>query len=124
MNKLIINKASLLVSCFIVIPVSFVYGFFPFEYFEIYPDTLDDSSLLKAVMGLYFAFAVLWLLGLFKSLYFKAALTSNVFFMLGLALGRVLSMILDGMPSILFIFGCLGELLLGGYSLWVLRTKA
>jgi len=123
MHKVIIDKASLLVSCFIVIPVSFVYGFFPFEYFEIYPDTVDDSNLLKAVMGLYLAFSALWILGLFKAKYFKAALTSNVFFMLGLSFGRVLSMTLDGIPSILFIFGCLGELLLGGYSLWLLRTK-
>ena len=123
MHKVIIDKASLLVSCFIVIPVSFVYGFLPFKYFEIYPDTVDDNNLLKAVMGLYLAFAILWLLGLFKAQYFKVGLTSNVFFMIGLALGRAISMILDGIPSILFIFGCLGELLLGGYGLWVLRTR-
>ncbi|MDA7558851.1 DUF4345 domain-containing protein [Flavobacteriaceae bacterium] len=123
MHKVVIDKASLLVSCFIVIPVSFVYGFLPFKYFEIYPDTVDDNNLLKAVMGLYLAFAILWLLGLFKAQYFKVALTSNVFFMFGLALGRALSMILDGIPSILFIFGCLGELLFGGYGLWVLRTR-
>ena len=31
MHKVVIDKASLLVSCFIVIPVSFVYGFLPFN---------------------------------------------------------------------------------------------
>ena len=48
---------------------------------------------------------------------------SNVLFMLGFGSGRVISIVLDGMPSIIYIIGTFGELLLGFYGLWVLNSR-
>jgi len=73
-------------------------------------------------MGLYLGFSVIWVLGVLKSDYLKTALITNVVFMLGLGFGRVISIILDGMPTSGYVFGTVAELFLGGYGLWVLKN--
>lgn len=74
-------------------------------------------------MGIYLGFTVLWLLGIFKIHYLKIALVSNTVFMLSLAFGRIVSYILDGIPTFGFQFGLLVELTLGFYGLWVLTNQ-
>ena len=66
-------------------------------------------------MGLYLGMAVLCVIGVFKSHQWRTATTSNVFFMIGLALGRTISLVIDGIPSIYFLVGLVLELLL---ALW------
>ena len=66
-------------------------------------------------MGLYLGMAILCLLGVFKSRQWHTATLSNVFFMFGLALGRTISLVVDGIPSIYFSVGLILELLL---ALW------
>jgi hypothetical protein len=115
-----INKIHLIISVFIVVPVSFVYGFNPNKQFNIHLNTIDEHNFFKAIMGLYLGFSILWILGICKSNYLKLALVSNVVFMLGLGFGRLLSFVLDGTPTFAFVFGTFGELVLGFYGLWVL----
>lgn len=69
----------------------------------------------RATMGLYLGMAVLCVIGVFKSSQWRTATISNVFFMIGLALGRTISLVLDGIPSIYFSVGLLLELAL---ALW------
>lgn len=121
-NKSIITKIHLVISVFIVVPVSFVYGFNPSSEFDIHLNTIDEHNFFKAIMGLYLGFSALWTLGIFKVNYLKLALVTNVIFMLGLGFGRVLSWFIDGTPTFGYQFGTFAELFLGFYGLWVLKS--
>lgn len=104
-----------------MIPVAFVYGFKPELSFDMFLETIDEHNFYKAIMGLYLGFSTLWILGVFKTAYFKMAIVSNIIFMLGLGTGRLLSMLTDGMPTFGYIFGTIAELFLGCYGIWVLN---
>jgi hypothetical protein len=116
----IVLKVHLVISLAVVVPAAFIYGFFSESVLDITIDTVDESNLLKGIMGLYLAFSLVWFLALFKDQFLMVALVSNMLFMLGLGLGRILSIILDGFPSLLYSFGFLGELVLGLYGLWLM----
>ena len=115
-----IEKIHLIISLIIVVPVAFVYGFNPESQFDIHLNTMDEHNLFKALMGIYLAFSMLWIIGVLKSKYLKLALVTNMIFMLGLGLGRLSSIVSDGMPTSGFIFGTFGELFLGIYGVWIL----
>lgn len=122
MNKEhVIKKVHLIISLIIVIPVSLVYGFKPSFQLGLHLYTINEHNVFKSVMGLYWGVSALWLLGLFKEKYLYAALLSNVVFMLGLGFGRLISLVLDGTPTVVLLFGTFGELLLGFYGVWVLK---
>ena len=68
----------------ISIPIVFAaglsYGFFPDEFLELLPNTADEHNFHKAITGLYFGCAFLWLIGLKNKSLFKTALLSHMFF--------------------------------------------
>lgn len=109
-------KIHLIISVLIVVPVAFVYGFNPESQFDIHLNSVDEFNQFKAIMGLYLGFSILWILGIFKPAYLKTALISNMIFMLGLGLGRMMSMFLDGIPTFGYQFGIFAELFLGCYG--------
>lgn len=117
------TKIHLIISVCIVIPVAFVYGFNPSSQFDIHLNTTDEHNFFKAIMGLYLGFSILWLLGIFKTNYLKLALVTNSIFMLGLGLGRLLSLFIDGTPTFGYQFGTFAELFLGFYGFWVINSK-
>ncbi|GAA4280263.1 DUF4345 domain-containing protein [Gaetbulibacter aestuarii] len=117
------TKIHLLISVFVVIPVALVYGFYPEVLFQVPVTEINQLNSLKALMGVYLGFSYLWLSGVFSPRFLKAALMSNVVFMLGLGSGRLISLILDGFPSPLFTVGTAGELILGFYGLSVLYNE-
>ncbi|MFK7781544.1 DUF4345 domain-containing protein [Psychroserpens sp.] len=114
-----IQKIHLIISVIIVVPVAFVYAFYPDFQFDLFPKTNDEHNFYKAIMGLYLGFSTLWVLGVFKSNYLKVAIITNIIFMLGLGFGRILSFLLDGAPTSGYIFGMFAELFLGCYGVWV-----
>ena len=118
-----IVKIHLIISVLIVVPVAFVYGFNPDSQFDIHLNTIDEFNQFKAVMGLYLGFSILWILGIFKTNYLNLAVVSNMIFMLGLGLGRVVSIFLDGTPTFGYIFGTIAELFLGCYGVWLLMRN-
>ncbi len=71
-------------------------------------------------MGLYLALIMFWLIGAFIVQARQAALYRLIVFMFGLSAGRILSLIIDGMPHWLLVvylvlelsFGVLGILLM------------
>jgi Domain of unknown function (DUF4345) len=63
----------------------------------------------------------LWCLALAQKHYWKAATISNILFMLGLALGRLISFAVDGIPSSLLFLGCFGELIIAFYGYYLLK---
>ncbi len=117
-----ITRIHLIISVLIVVPVAFIYGFNPNYQFNIHLETINELNQFKAIMGLYLGFSVLWILGIFKANYLKAALVTNLVFMLGLGFGRLLSWEIDGVPTFVYQFGTFAELFLGLYGLWVLKT--
>jgi len=84
---------------------------------------------LRAMMGLYLAMIVFWLAGALRPDLRMPALWSVFVFVTGIALGRGLSLVLDGWPAPLLIFYLLAEVVLAGLS-WSLialvpdRTRA
>lgn len=118
------KNISLIISILIVIPIGLIYGFQPHLLFDIQLQTSDEHNVFKAIMGLYFGFSLLWILGILKNNLWQIAIVSNFVFMFGLAFGRITSLVLDGMPSTIFVLGTLGELVLGFYSFYWYKKKA
>ncbi len=91
-----------------VFPVSLIYGGNPAismpSFYDINVDTVNLSNILRAVMGLYIALCIFWVIGARYEKLRLSALWSLAIFMTGIASGRTLSLILDGIPSPLFIF--------------------
>lgn len=121
----ILKNLHLLVSLTIVVPFSLVYGLSPAntlpQYFDFTVETTDLKNVFRAIMGLYLAISIIWILGIFKPNFWKMATIFQVIFMLGLAFGRALSMLTDGIPSQAFITGFLLELILGTFGLIQLK---
>ena len=104
------NKESffLIFVAFGVFPVSLIYGGHPAismpYFYGVEVNTVNLSNILRAIMGLYIALCFFWVIGARYEKLRLAALWSLVIFMIGIASGRILSLVLDGMPSPLFIF--------------------
>lgn len=117
----------LILSVLIVVPAALLYGLFPSDtlpfFFDFEVQTADLKNVFRAIMGLYLAFAVIWILGIFKADFWKIATISNFVFMFGLVFGRMLSMLLDGIPSPAFSMGIIGELLLGLFAYYQYRNN-
>ena len=122
MNRFLKNL-HLVLSTAIVIPAAFVYGFMPNLVLKVDTNTIDEANILKAIFGLYLAFASLWILGIFNKSYWKTATICNMLFMIGLGFGRIISIIFDGIPSTIFVLGTLGELVLGFYALYQIKIS-
>jgi len=126
LNK-IPKKLHLGISAFIVISVSFVYGgnpssFLPYIFgFEV--EAIDLKNILRAIMGLYIAFGCYWIYGLLHPKYWRSATISNVLFMGGLAAGRIVSTIFDGVSD-QFIVGLVLEFIFLIWGIYLLKTDA
>ncbi|NRB83568.1 MAG: DUF4345 domain-containing protein [Winogradskyella sp.] len=119
----IIIKIHLFISVIIVVPISLIYGFDLGDFLKLQPNSIDEYNFYKAISGLYLGFSALWLIALFKNSYLSTALLSNCIFMFGLAGGRIMSIVFDGNPSNAYLYGTIGEGILGFYGLWVLNSK-
>ncbi|GGG47001.1 DUF4345 domain-containing protein [Bizionia arctica] len=119
----VLKNLHLLISLSIIIPTAIIYSspsILP-ERLDIQVNTIDLSNMLKAIMCLYLGVSVIWLLGIFKTKYWKSATQLNILFMLSLAIGRILSMIADGLPTGGYIFGVIAEVALGLFSIYQLK---
>lgn len=107
----------------IVIPTAFIYGIPSIlsDHLDIQVRTNDLSNMLKATMCLYMGISIVWILGMWKAKYWKSATQLNILFMLSLAAGRGLSMLVDGLPTDGFIFGFIAEVIIGVFSIYQLK---
>lgn len=121
MKNTIIHNLHFYISIPIVMAVALVYGFQPKLLLDIQPNSIDEHNIYKAIMGIYLAFAFFWCFALIQKHYWKAATISNVLFMSGLVLGRLISYAIDGIPSSVLIYGCFGELILALYGYYLLK---
>ncbi|MEO1700547.1 MAG: DUF4345 domain-containing protein [Pseudomonadota bacterium] len=85
------------------------------------PD-LPTQHIFRAVMGLYLGMISFWLAGVLRPNLRTAALWILFVFVTGIALGRVLSLVLDGWPGPLLVFYLFAEIGLAATS-WFLINK-
>ncbi|MDB4293606.1 DUF4345 domain-containing protein [Maribacter sp.] len=125
MNTSLLRNLHLIISLLIVVPTAIIYGLSPTtllsQHLDISVTTNDLSNLLRAIMCLYLGVSFIWLLGILKIKYWKTATQLNLLFMLSLGIGRLLSMVFDGMPSGGYIFGVIAELVLALFSFYQLK---
>ncbi|WGV98687.1 DUF4345 domain-containing protein [Vibrio sp. YMD68] len=97
-----IQSVFLIVAAFGLTPIALSYGFSPAEsldiLFNIDATPINVTHIFRAVMGLYLALAAFWVMGALRNNMRLHALYSLVIFMFGLAIGRVISLVSDGMP--------------------------
>ncbi|NHZ73527.1 MAG: DUF4345 domain-containing protein, partial [Nitrospirae bacterium] len=91
------SRFYLLFSAAGLFPIALSYGVAPAgvlpAVLDVAIEGTDLTHIFRAVMGLYLAMIVLWILGAFRPELTRAAVISEVVFMFGLAFGRVLSIL-------------------------------
>jgi hypothetical protein len=81
----------------------------------------DLAHIFRAIMGLYLGMVVLWVLGAFWANLTRAAVIAEVTFMIGLAFGRVVSIVIDGIPSVLLVVYAVLEISMGLWGVLILK---
>lgn len=108
-------------------PIALSYGLSPTAslgvMFNIDASPTNVTHIFRAVMGLYLALALFWAAGAFNDHYRLHALYSLVVFMLGLAAGRVLSLVIDGVPHWLLVVYLLLEIGFGVVGLNMIKKE-
>ena len=93
----------LLVAAVGLTPIALAYGLVPAMtvpmLYGVEIDSVNVTHIFRAVMGLYLAMVIFWILGATRETLRFAALCSVVVFMGGLAMGRTLSLLVDGIPA-------------------------
>jgi low temperature requirement protein LtrA len=119
------TKAYLLFIAIGLVPIALSYGANPAgmlpKLLKFNVETPNETQVFRAVMCLYLATSAFWLMGALLPEWQRAALIWAVFFMLSLALGRFISMAVDGMPTagVLNLYLAV-ELGAGALGLWLL----
>jgi hypothetical protein len=112
-----LRQGYLLLSAIGLVPIALGYGVVPQRslpyLFDVPIQNVNGTHIFRAIMGLYLALAALWMAGASKAHLRQAALYSAVAFMLGLAAGRILSLVVDGLPNALLLFYLALELGMG-----------
>lgn len=122
-----ILKKGLLIFSFVTITIiALLYGVSPQWFFQTFSvdsqvPTVDHSHILRAVMMLYITLGLFWLYCAFSAKFRDTGLIVLALFCGGLAAGRILSVIIDGLPSPLLILYIFMELSLVPVSIWLLR---
>jgi Domain of unknown function (DUF4345) len=120
-------KLFLLVVAAILVPPALSYGVDPAT---VLPKTMDitvqgtdQTEMLRAIMGLYFGMTAFCLIAAFKPEWRHVAVIWAVFFLFSMGLGRLLSLIVDGVPSRILLFYMAVELIGGAVGLAVLARE-
>ncbi len=119
------RKAYLLISAVGLIPIALSYGVAPEQslswLFGFVVESPNEAHVFRGVMGLYLGMVALWILGATRENYERAAILSEVFFMGGLAVGRTISVLVDGWPHWLLVAYILVEVVLAIVGIMLLR---
>lgn len=111
-----------------LVPIALSYGVVPsasVSYLLGFPvEGTNQTHVLRAIMGLYLANAAFWLVAANRPQLQHAALWVLFLFMTGLAAGRILSILLDGMPNTVLLLYLFAELAFGVMAAAQLRHKA
>ncbi len=120
------QRVFLLVMSVGLVPVALSYGVAP-EYslerlFGIQAEDVNTRNIFRSIMGLYIAMTALWTAGAFRRSLRLPALWSLTVFTLGIGLGRLLSLLVDGAPHPLLTVYMILEFALAATG-WLLIRK-
>jgi hypothetical protein len=122
-----LQKIVLAVAAIGLVPIALGYGFMPEKTLTpLYGFDVDNVNLkhiMRAIMGLYFGQVIIWLMGFSNPNLRRPAMYCLVVFMLGLAGGRILSLIVDGIPHWLLVVYLILELIIGLFGLKLIMTS-
>jgi len=100
-----------------LIPIALGYGFMPEKtltpLYGFPVDNLNLRHIMRAIMGLYFAQVFIWFLGVANPLFRRPAMFCLVVFTLGIAAGRIISLVVDGISHRFLIVFLILELIIG-----------
>jgi len=118
------QRALLLVMSASILPVALSYGMMPQSSFPslfgIDADGVNTRHIFRAIMGMYLGFIGLWALGALRPTLRIPALWSLFVFTSGLAIGRLLSLVLDGWPNLLLFGYMLAEFAVSAACWWLI----
>ncbi|MGB6905512.1 MAG: DUF4345 domain-containing protein [Methyloceanibacter sp.] len=98
----------LIIVALILVPPALSYGVDPAamlpKTMDITVQGTDQTEMLRAIMGLYFGMSAFCLIAAFKPEWRHVAMVWAVFFLYSMGLGRLLSLVVDGIPSRILLF--------------------
>ena len=119
------DRTLLLLAALGLMPIALSYGLVPSvtvtNLLGFPVEGTNQTHVFRAIMGLYLANAAFWLLAVGKPELRVPALWVLFLFMLGLAAGRVLSIVIDGMPGIVLLLYLAAEVVFGVLAVILLR---
>ena len=122
-----LRQIFLLIAAIGLVPIALSYGLIPQRSLSYLLDiSVSDTNtihIFRSVMGLYLALALFWIMGAFNIEIRQAAIYSLIVFMLGLAAGRVLSLVVDGIPDWLLMVYLVLELGFGFLGVFLLQKS-
>lgn len=102
-----------------LISPQFMYGLYDIDL-----ETINEANMVRAAYGgLFLGFAVLFLLGALRDQFAKPALIALLTFMAGFASGRIISIFLDGIPSLLILSLVVFEILYSALAVYLLSAN-
>ena len=117
-------RAYLLFIAMALVPIALSYGIDPAgvlpRFLNITVQGNDQTQIFRALMCLYLAASAFWAIAAFKPAWQRVAVIWGVFFMFSLALGRAISLLVDGPASRLLDFYLAAEIFGGLVGLAVL----
>jgi hypothetical protein len=117
------TRFCLLFSAAGLLAIALSYGVAPAEVLpkllDVKVEGMDLKHIFRAVMGLYLAMIVLWVIGAFRPAVTRTAVIAEITFMIGLAFGRVISFAVDGIPSTLLVVYAVLEITMAVFGLIV-----
>jgi len=97
------TRAYLLLCAALVLPIALSYGIAPAEvlprFINIAVEGNDQTQIFRALMCLYIAASGFWAVAAFKPDWQRTAVVWAVLFSLSLAVGRIISLVVDGPAS-------------------------
>lgn len=96
-------RAYLLLVAVLLVPIAFSYGIAPStvlpKILDIAVAGADQTQIFRALMCLYLAASIFWAIAAFKPAWQPVAVVWAVFFCFSLAIGRIVSLAIDGRAS-------------------------
>ncbi len=125
-NTKLIKNLHLVISSFVIIIMGLLYGINPHKIvpllFDFNVESVDLNNIFRAIMGLYIGMAIYWIIGIIKPSQWRNATLVNIIFMGGLAFGRIISFVIDGI-SIPYSKGLAIELFFMIWGMYNLNKK-
>ena len=122
-----IKKYFLILSFFSVSSIALLYGINPHWFARTFLGVaeldLNLAHILRAVMGLYVALGLFWLVSAFSATHRNTAVLTFMIFCAGLLVGRIISFFADGSPAPLLQLYIAIEASAVPAAYWVYRLK-